>query len=136
MTDHGADPFVIDVEAATLGNDAFRSTLWTGTHLQLTVMHLQPGEDVGLEQHEDVDQFLRVEQGSGRVEMGPTEDDLSFRRDVGDGDAVLVPAGTWHNLTNTGDAPLRLYSLYGPPDHRHGTVHATKADAEADPDEH
>ncbi|MGL4176346.1 MAG: cupin domain-containing protein, partial [Dermatophilaceae bacterium] len=84
----------------------------------------------------DVDQFLRVEQGHGLVQMGPTREELTFEREVGDDDVVLVPAGSWHNLTNTGDGPLRLYSLYGPADHRHGTVHATKADADADPNEH
>ncbi|MGL5851978.1 MAG: cupin domain-containing protein [Phycicoccus sp.] len=130
MTDHGADPFVTDIEAATLGNDAFRSTLWTGTHLQLTLMCLPPGGEIGLEVHHDVDQFLRVEEGSGLVQMGASREELTFEREVGDDDVVLVPAGSWHNLTNTGDGPLRLYSLYGPAEHPHGTVHATKADAD------
>ncbi|MGL4177371.1 MAG: cupin domain-containing protein, partial [Dermatophilaceae bacterium] len=98
MTDHGADPFVTDIEAATLANDAFRSTLWTGTHLQLTVMCVPPGGEVGLEVHHDVDQFLRVEQGHGLVQMGPTREELTFEREVGDDDVVLVPAGSWHNL--------------------------------------
>lgn len=130
MTDHGPDPFVTDIEAATLGNDTFRTALWTGTHLQLTLMCLQPGEEIGLEVHHHIDQFLRIEAGSGLVEMGPAREDLSFRRDIGDDDVVLVPAGSWHNVTNTGDAPLRLYSLYGPAEHPHGTVHATKAEAD------
>ncbi|MGL5861455.1 MAG: cupin domain-containing protein [Phycicoccus sp.] len=136
MTDHGADPFVTDIEAATLGNDAFRSTLWTGTHLQLTLMCLPPGGEIGLEVHHDVDQFLRVEEGSGLVQMGASREELTFEREVGDDDVVLVPAGSWHNLTNTGDGPLRLYSLYGPAEHPHGTVHATKADADADEHDH
>ncbi len=131
MVDHGPEPFVTDIEAATLGNGAFRTTLWTGTHLQLTLMCLQPEEEIGLEVHHDIDQFLRVEQGAGRVVMGPTRDDLSFKRELADDDVVLVPAGWWHNVTNTGSGPLRLYSVYGPAEHEAGTVHLTKAEADA-----
>jgi mannose-6-phosphate isomerase-like protein (cupin superfamily) len=136
MPDHGPERFVTDIEAATLGNDAFRATLWTGAHLQLTVMCLQPGEEIGLEVHHDRDQFLRVEEGSGRVQMGASQDDLSFTREVGDDDVVLVPAGSWHNVTNTGGGPLRLYSIYGPAEHPHGTIHPTKADADAAEHDH
>ena len=131
MGDNGPDPFVTDIETATLRNSTFRTTIWTGRHLQLTVMCLQPEEEIGLEVHHDRDQFLRVEQGSGRVAMGPSRDDLSFTREVSDDDVVLVPAGSWHNVTNTGDEPLRLYSVYGPPEHEPGTVHLTKAEADA-----
>ena len=131
MADHGPEPFVTDIEAATLDNGAFRTTLWTGTHLQLTLMCLQPEEEIGLEVHHDIDQFLRVEQGAGRVVMGPTRDDLSFKRELADDDVVLVPAGWWHNVTNTGDEALRLYSVYGPAEHEPGTVHLTKAEADA-----
>ena len=136
MTDHGPQPFVTDIEAATLANDTFRTTLWTGRYLQLTLMCLQPEEEIGLEVHDDVDQFLRVEGGAGLVEMGPARDDLSFRREVSADDAVLVPAGSWHNVTNTGDRPLRLYSLYAPAEHAHGTVHVTKDDADAEEHDH
>lgn len=94
MTDSGPHPFVTDIEAATLGNDTFRTVLWTGTHLQLTVMCLQPGEEIGLEVHDGIDQFLRVEEGRGLAELGPARDDLSFRREVADDDVVLVPAGS------------------------------------------
>ena len=80
MADHGPAPFVIDIEAATLGNDAYRTTVWTGAHLQLTVMAIEPGHDVGLEVHDDHDQFIRVEEGTARVRMGPAEDDLSSTR--------------------------------------------------------
>ena len=131
MQDSGPEPFVTDIERATLGNDAFRASLWTGTHLQLTVMCLQPGEEIGLEVHRDRDQFLRVEEGSGLVEMGIDRAALSLRRDVGDGDVVLVPAGSWHNVTSTGEGPLRLYSIYGPAEHPRGTIHLTKAEADA-----
>jgi len=136
MTDHGPHPFVTDIEAATLGNNAFRSTLWTGKHLQLTVMCLQPEEEIGLEVHHDIDQFIRVEGGRGQVVMGPTREDLSFIRDIADDDVVLIPAGSWHNVVNTGDEPLRLYSVYGPAEHPHGTIHVTKAEADADEHDH
>jgi mannose-6-phosphate isomerase-like protein (cupin superfamily) len=94
-------------------------------------MAIQPGHDVGLEVHHDHDQFLRVEEGMARVQMGPARDDLSFDETVGDDFAVFVPAGSWHNLTNVGDGPLRLYSIYAPAEHPHGTVHATKEEADA-----
>lgn len=136
MTDHGGKPYVVDIEQATLENDTYRTTLWTGRHLQLTVMSINPGDDIGLEAHAENDQFLRVESGTGRVEMGPSKDDLGFVRDVEDDMVILVPAGTWHNVTNTGDSDLKVYALYGPPDHLPGTVHPTHADADADPHEH
>jgi mannose-6-phosphate isomerase-like protein (cupin superfamily) len=130
-TDRGPSPFVIDIEAATLANESYRTTLWTGSNLQMTVMHIEPGHDVGLEVHSDRDQFLRVEQGRARVQMGAAEDSLTFDEQVGDDWVILVPAGSWHNITNVGDEPLKLYSLYAPPEHPHGTVHATKAESDA-----
>ena len=136
MTDHGPYPYVVDIEELTLGNDNYRTTAWTGKYLQMTLMSILPGDDIGLEVHEDHDQFLRVEQGRGLVQMGPAEDDLPFRREVEDDWVILVPAGSWHNVTNIGDEPMKVYALYGPPDHLPGTVHATQADAEADPHEH
>lgn len=136
MTDTGGMPYVVDIEKETLGNDTYRTTLWTGEHLQLTVMSIKPGDDIGLEVHPDNDQFLRVESGAGRCEMGSTKDDLDFVRDVEDDMVILVPAGTWHNVTNTGDTDLKLYALYGPPDHLPGAVHPTHEDAENDPNEH
>ena len=90
LTDHGPQPYVLDIEEATLGNDNFRATLWTGKNLQLTVMTIQPGDDIGLEVHDDHDQFLRIEQGTGTVRMGPSKDDLSFEATVSDDDVVLV----------------------------------------------
>jgi mannose-6-phosphate isomerase-like protein (cupin superfamily) len=131
-SDAGPEPFVVDVEEATLDNTNFRTTLWTGDHLQLTVMSIPPGDDIGLEVHPHGDQFLRVERGRARVQMGPTEDDLPFDREVGDDWVILVPAGSWHNVTNLGDGPLKVYALYAPPEHAHGTVHPSKQDAEAD----
>jgi mannose-6-phosphate isomerase-like protein (cupin superfamily) len=127
--DHGPQPFVLDIEKATVENANYRTTLWTGKFLQMTVMSIEPGHDIGLEVHEDHDQFLRIEAGRARVQMGPAKDKLSFDREVEDDWAVFIPAGSWHNVTNIGDAPLKLYSLYAPPEHPHGTVHKTKADA-------
>jgi mannose-6-phosphate isomerase-like protein (cupin superfamily) len=130
-TDNGPDPFVTDIEKATLGNSTFRTVVWTGTNLQLTVMSIDQGSDIGLEKHDDHDQFLRVEAGRGRVQMGRSKDDLDFDREVTDDWVVLVPAGTWHNVTNVGDEPLKVYSLYAPPEHPPGTVHRTHAEARA-----
>ncbi|MBY5162080.1 cupin domain-containing protein [Salsipaludibacter albus] len=135
MTDHGREPYIVDIEQTTLDNATFRTTLWTGEHLQLTVMGIAPGDDIGLEVHPDNDQFLRLEQGRGRCQMGPSEDDLPFDEEVSDDWAILVPAGTWHNVTNIGDEPMKVYALYGPPDHVPGTVHQTHDDARNDPNE-
>jgi mannose-6-phosphate isomerase-like protein (cupin superfamily) len=131
MQDHGPEPYVVDIEDATLSNDTFRTALWTGAHLQLTVMSIPVGGEVGLEMHDDRDQFLRIESGKARVQMGPERDDLRFDREVEDDWVILVPAGSWHNVTNLGDEPLKLYSLYAPPEHPKGTVHKTKAESDA-----
>jgi mannose-6-phosphate isomerase-like protein (cupin superfamily) len=130
-TDYGKQPFVLNIEQATLDNDKFRVAKWTGNNLQMTLMSIAVGDDIGLEVHEDHDQFLRIEQGSGLVQMGPTEDNLDFEQPASDDFAIFVPAGTWHNVTNTGNTPLKLYSIYAPPEHPTGTIHETKADAEA-----
>lgn len=129
--DYGPYPFVIDIEKATLQNDYFRSALWTGNHMQLTLMSINPGEDIGMEIHPDVDQFLRLEQGQGVVMMGNSKDNLNFQRQVSDKYAIIIPAGTWHNVVNTGRVPMKLYSIYAPPKHPFGTVHVTKKDAES-----
>ncbi|MGI5935275.1 MAG: cupin domain-containing protein [Oscillospiraceae bacterium] len=128
--DYGNDPFVINIEDATLENRYFRTALWTGEHLQLTLMSIRPGEDIGLEIHSDLDQFLRIEQGQGIIMMGKSRDNLEFQRRVRDNYAIIIPAGTWHNLINTGRVPLKLYSIYAPPQHPFGTVQVTKRDAE------
>jgi len=136
LTDHGPHPYVLDIEDATEKNTNFRATLWTGTHLQLTVMSIPVGEDIGLEVHHNTDQFLRIEQGTGKVRMGPTETDITFTAEVEPDSVIFVPAGMWHDVINTGEADLKLYTLYGPPDHVPGTLHPTKHDAETDPNEH
>ena len=122
--------WVGDIEQATIDNTTFRTVVFTGEHAQLTVMRIGPGEDIGREVHHDRDQFLRIEQGTGRVELGTTGDAVDETHDVSDAWAIVVPAGIWHNLVNTGDEELKLYSLYSPPEHPDGTVHVTKADAE------
>lgn len=134
--DYGPAPYVVDIEKLTLDNPNFRTTKWTGEHIQMTVMSIPVGSDIGLEVHPKNDQFIRIESGRGRVEMGPAEDNLDFVREVSDNFAIFVPAKTWHNVTNIGDGELKLYTVYGPADHLPGTIHPTKADAENDPNEH
>lgn len=129
--------WVGDIESATLANDTFRTVLFTGSHTQLTVMRLAPGEEIGWERHPHLDQFIRVEQGQARVELGFEKDDVDETHDVKGDWAIIVPAGIWHNVVNAGDSDLRLYSLYSPPEHPDGTVHVTKAEAdEAEAAEH
>jgi len=130
LKDYGPKPFVINIEEVTLQNNNFRTALWTGNHLQVTLMRINVGEDIGLEIHHDTDQFLRIEQGQGRVQMGDSKDKLDFQKNVYDNYAIIVPAGTWHNIINTGNTPLKLYSIYSPPHHPHGTIHKTKAIAQ------
>lgn len=129
LKDYGPEPFVVDIERATELNDAFRTALWTGKYLQLTLMSIAPGEDIGLENHPFTDQFLRIEEGKGLVRMGAAKENMNFERKVEPGYAILIPAGTWHNLINVGRKPLKLYSIYAPPQHPKGTIHCTKADA-------
>ena len=119
--------FVGPIEKLTEKNGYFRQVLYTGKYAQLVVMCLQPGEEIGNEVHATVDQFFRIEEGEARFVFDGTEEHL-----VGDGDAVVVPAGTYHNVINTSSTePLRLYTIYTPPQHPDGTVHKTKAEAEA-----
>jgi mannose-6-phosphate isomerase-like protein (cupin superfamily) len=125
-----------DIEQITCANSTFRTVLFTGDNLQLTVMCLRPGEEIGLEMHDHRDQFLRVEEGSAVVTLGPDKSEVTETYDLADNWAVIVPGGTWHNVINTGDRPLRLYSLYAPPEHPDGAVHETKADAAAAEAEH
>lgn len=132
IKDYGPSPFVVNIEKVTEANNTFRTTLWTGDYLQLTVMSIPPKESIGLEMHNDLDQFIRIEDGKGLVMMGYQPDQLTLQQPVSGSDAFIIPAGTWHNLVNTGSSSLKLYSLYAPPQHPFGTVHPTKADAEAD----
>ncbi|MEE1071196.1 MAG: cupin domain-containing protein [Cellulosilyticum sp.] len=130
ISDYGPYPFATNMEQVTKSNQNFRTALWTGDNLQITLMSLLPGEDIGLEQHNDLDQFIRIEQGKGMVMMGDSPDNPNFQQMVYEDYAFIIPAGKWHNLTNVGSIPLKLYSIYAPVQHPYGTVHPTKADAE------
>lgn len=118
--------YVTNIEQATLENEDYRRVLFTGPNMQLVLMTLRPGEEIGLETHDEHDQFIRVEGGTGKVRLDNEEHELS------DGVSVVIPAGTRHNVTNTSSTePLRLYTLYSPPEHAQGTIHHTKADEPA-----
>ena len=117
--------FVTNIEADTRQNDNFRKVIFTAPHSQLVLMTLQPGEEIGREVHPNVDQFFRIETGEGKVVIAGQETAIR------DGSAIVVPAGNEHNVINTGRAPLRLYTIYSPPNHPAGTIHRTKKEAEA-----
>lgn len=125
-----------NIEEVTTQNTTFRTVVFTGKHVQLTVMSIPVGGEIGLEVHDHLDQFLRVEAGSARVVMGEAKDKLDETHELRDDWAVIVPAGTWHNVINTGTTDLKLYSLYAPPEHPPGTVHKTRAEADAAEAEH
>jgi mannose-6-phosphate isomerase-like protein (cupin superfamily) len=112
-----------NIEKSTVANSDFRRVLYTGQHLQLVLMSLQPGEEIGAEVHTDRDQFFRFEEGAGQVDV----DENSYS--VEDGSGIIVPAGARHNVRNTGARPLKLYTLYGPPEHKDGIVQSTPAEA-------
>lgn len=128
--------FVSNIERATLDNATFRTVLFTGRHTQLTVMSIEQGDDIGRELHPEHDQFIRIERGTARVELSTSEDTVEESHDVEADWAMIVPAGVWHNVVNTGDGELKVYSLYSPPEHPDGTVHQTKADAVAAEEQH
>ena len=118
--------YVTNIEQDTIANEDFRRVLFTGPNTQLVLMTLRPGEDIGLETHGELDQFLRIEAGHGYVQLD------GKRTDIGDGSSVVIPAGVEHNVVNTSDdESLRLYTLYSPPEHPDGTVHHTKREADA-----
>ena len=118
--------FITNIEKATLDNTDYRRVLYTAPNIQLVLMSIEPGDEIGEEVHE-LDQFIRVESGSGTVILNGT------KRNLEDDDCVIIPRGTTHNVINSGSKALKLYSLYGPPEHKDGTVHKTKAD---DAEEH
>jgi len=130
IIDNGPAPTVMNVETSTIENTNYRTTAWTGKNLQMTLMSIEPGHDIGLEVHPDNDQFLRVEQGTAKVSMGPGKEQMQTWQ-ASDGDGVFVPAGSWHNLESIGEEALKVYSIYAPSHHPHGTVHVTQANAEA-----
>lgn len=132
MKDIGPKPHAFDIEAETLKNDQYRDVVWTGKYLQVTLMAIPPGESIGFEVHPETDQFLRIDEGTGTCIMGPSEDDITFEQEVGDGWAIQVPAGVWHDVKNTGEKPLKLYTIYAPVHHAADIIQATFEDAEAD----
>ena len=123
--------WVKNIEEVTTANSNFRTVLHTGKYSQLTVMSLKPGEEIGNEVHPEIDQFIRFEAGRGKVTFGSTGDQVEEEHDIEDDWAVIIPAGTWHNVVNTGTEELKLYSIYSPAEHPDGTVHVTKAEADA-----
>lgn len=128
--------WIDNVEALTLENTNFRTVVHTGTHAQLTVMSIPVGGEVGWEAHDHLDQFLRLEQGKARVDFGRGQDAVDESHEAADDWAIIVPAGVWHNVVNVGDEPLKLYSVYSPPEHPDGTVHRTKAESDVDEHDH
>jgi mannose-6-phosphate isomerase-like protein (cupin superfamily) len=135
INDIGPDPQSFNLEQQTVENTNYRTVAWSGRYLQLTLMSIPEGADIGLEMHPETDQFLRLDAGRGRVQMGPARDNLEFEQEVSDGWCILVPAGTWHNVTNIGNEPMQLYAIYAPAHHKPGKVHATAAEAAADTDD-
>lgn len=124
--DQGPYPYIIDINKVAKHNNNYRTTLWTGTHLQLTVMSIDVNEDIGVERHPSIDQCICIVQGSGLVQMGNAKNALPLQQPVFSDSAILIPAGTWHNVINTGKIPLKLFTLYAPVNHPKGTVHETK----------
>ena len=135
IKDTGPEPQSFDLERQTVENSYYRAVAWSGRYLQLTLMSIAEGGDIGLEMHPDTDQFLRLDAGRGHVQMGSRPDNLDFDKEVSDGWCVLVPAGTWHNITNIGDEPMQVYAIYAPAHHQPGKVHATAALAASDTDD-
>ena len=130
IRDYGCEPFIFNINHATNMNENFRTTLWTGRDMQLTLMSIPVGGEIGVEMHSNVDQFIRVDSGKAKVYIGSCQNSLKEMGCVNGNYAIIVPAGTWHNIVNVGNCPLKLYSLYAPPQHPFGTVHKTKDDAE------
>jgi mannose-6-phosphate isomerase-like protein (cupin superfamily) len=132
IKDIGPEPQSFDIERATKENSDYRSVAWSGRYLQVTLMSIPVGSDIGLESHPQTDQFLRLDAGQGLVQMGAAKDKLTFEKEVSNGWCVLVPAGTWHNITNTGTTPLQVYTIYAPAHHAPDKVQVTAAAAETD----
>ena len=130
VTDYGPNPFVTVVGDVAMCNETFRTALWTGNHLQVTVMNIKPGDDVGLEVHPTTDQYITVAEGCGVTRMASSKDGQYTQTPIFKGSGVFIPAGTWHNLVNTSNCDLKLISVYAPPEHPYGTIHKTKRDAE------
>lgn len=129
MEDMGKNPWVLDIEDATLSNSNYRHVQWTGEYMQMVLMSLKPGETIDLEMHEEIDQFIRIEQGEARVLIGESSDNPSFDKLVSDDWAVFIPAGYWHEVRNTGSTDLKIYTIYSPAEHPAGTLNGTYEEA-------
>ena len=130
LRDHGPNPYVAKINKEAIQNVNFRTVIWSGQYAQMTLMCIPKGLDIGLEIHEDTDQFIRIEQGTAIVKMGHQKDILDHCWNVCVGDVIFVPAGTWHNVINNGNVELKLSVVYALPHHPAGTIHCTKIDAE------
>jgi mannose-6-phosphate isomerase-like protein (cupin superfamily) len=125
----GGEPWVLNIEGATVNNDLYRTEQWTGQYMQMVLMSVKPGEEIDLEVHEGHDQFIRIEKGEAQILMGKTREDLSFNETVTDDWAIFIPAGYYHNVKNTGQEDLKVYTIYSPKEHAKGTVHSTYEEA-------
>ena len=132
IRDYGCEPFIFNINHATNRNENFRTTLWTGRDMQLTLMSIPTHDDIGIEMHSDVDQFIRIESGRAEVYLGNCPSSLHKEACVDGNYAIIIPAGTWHNIINVQNIPLKLSSIYAPPKHPIGIVHRTKEDAKKD----
>ena len=132
LSDYGPKPYLIKMPQLAKENPNYRTAIWTGEKLQATLMSIPKHGEVGVEIHEDTDQFFYVVEGSGTFFMGPQQDNLDYSMPIGKGSAIFIPLGTWHNIVNNGCGSLKLFSIYAPPHHPHGTVHTTKAVADAE----
>ena len=121
---------IINIRKAVMSNDNFRKEIWTGEYLQITVMSIPVGGEIGLEMHDGLDQFIRVESGCANVYMGGCKPNVKFVGKVNADCAIVIPAGTWHNIINACACPLKVYSIYAPPKHRVETIHKTKLDSD------
>ena len=129
--DHGPEPYTLDLAELAKTSKNFREAVWTGDLLQLVLMSLKPQEEIGLEKHDDTDHFFYVVEGTGIIQMGEEDTNIKYSKSIAPGSGIFVPKGEWHNIINDGSKPLKILVLYAPPHHEHGTVHKTKAEAEA-----
>lgn len=129
LMDYGPEPYVANIEKITEFNDNFRTVLWTGDHLQVALMNINSGEEIGLEMHPEADQFIRIEDGQGIVKIGDKQDNLDYQTNFYEEYAIIIPAGKWHNVINTGSIPIQLFTIYAPPQHPRGEIDKTKPTA-------
>lgn len=132
IKDYGPEQIIIPIDKLSRINTNYRASIWTGEHMQATLMRINPNDDVGVEIHENLEQLLFITSGVAEVYYGKTEKQLSFEGYAEVGDMITVPAGTWHNIKNASQSPLKMYSVYAPVKHAYGTIQKTKSDAVGD----